>query len=66
MNLKIVGHPAEKGGYWAEVPALPGRASQSETMEELVANTRDAIEAWLSVDSALAESLDVQIIEIAV
>jgi hypothetical protein len=28
MNVKIVVHEAEEGGYWAEVPALPGCVSQ--------------------------------------
>ncbi len=47
MNVKIVVHAAEEGGFWAEVPALPGCVSQGETMDELVANIREAIEAWL-------------------
>jgi predicted RNase H-like HicB family nuclease len=46
MNVKIVVHEAEEGGYWAEVPALPGCASQGETMDDLLANMRDAIQAW--------------------
>jgi predicted RNase H-like HicB family nuclease len=47
MNVKIVVHEAEEGGYWAEVPALPGCASQGESMDELLANMREAIQAWL-------------------
>jgi predicted RNase H-like HicB family nuclease len=47
MNVKIVVHEAEEGGYWAEVPALPGCVSQGETMDELLANMREAIQAWL-------------------
>jgi predicted RNase H-like HicB family nuclease len=47
MNIKIVVHEAEEGGYWAEVPALPGCVSQGETMDELLANMREAIQAWL-------------------
>ena len=50
MNLKVVVHPAEEGGFWAEVPALPGCVSQGETMDELLANLREAIEGCLSVD----------------
>jgi predicted RNase H-like HicB family nuclease len=46
MNVKIVVHEAEEGGYWAEVPALPGCVSQGETMDELLANMREAIQAW--------------------
>jgi predicted RNase H-like HicB family nuclease len=47
MNVKIVVHEAEEGGYWAEVPALPGCVNQGETMDELLANMREAIRAWL-------------------
>jgi predicted RNase H-like HicB family nuclease len=50
MTLKIVVHEAEEGGYWAEVPAIPGCATQGETLEELMANVREAVEACLSVD----------------
>jgi predicted RNase H-like HicB family nuclease len=45
-------HDAEEGGYWAEVPAIPGCATQAETMEELLANLREAIEGCLSIDVA--------------
>ncbi|MGH7832343.1 MAG: type II toxin-antitoxin system HicB family antitoxin, partial [Candidatus Binatia bacterium] len=24
MKLKVIVHEAEEGGYWAEVPAIPG------------------------------------------
>ncbi|MEW5941602.1 MAG: type II toxin-antitoxin system HicB family antitoxin [Chloroflexota bacterium] len=50
MKLKVIVHPAEEGGYWAEVPAIPGCATQGETMTELMANVQEAIEACLSVD----------------
>ena len=38
MNIKVIVHEAEEGGYWAEVPAIPGCATQGETMEELLKN----------------------------
>jgi predicted RNase H-like HicB family nuclease len=48
MRLKVVVHPAEEGGFWAEVPAIPGCASQGETLEELLSNIREAIEGCLA------------------
>jgi predicted RNase H-like HicB family nuclease len=48
MKIKIVVHEAEEGGYWAEVPAIPGCATEGDTMEELMANLREAIEGCLS------------------
>jgi predicted RNase H-like HicB family nuclease len=50
MKIKIVVHEAEEGGYWAEVPSIPGCVTQSETMEELTSNIHEAIESCLSVD----------------
>ncbi len=49
MQIKVVIHEAEEGGYWAEVPAIPGCGSQGETVEELLTNVREAIEGCLSV-----------------
>jgi predicted RNase H-like HicB family nuclease len=49
MKIKVVVHEAEEGGYWAEVPAIPGCASQGETMDELLRNVQKAIEGCLSV-----------------
>ena len=67
MTLKAVIHAAEEGGFWAEVPALPGCFSQGETMEEIRANVREAIEAWLMAEDAAVQSAPAgQIIEVAV
>jgi predicted RNase H-like HicB family nuclease len=51
MKLKAIIHPAEEGGYWAEVPALPGCITEGETMEEVLVNLNDAVEGWLDVAS---------------
>ena len=50
MKLKIVIHEEEEGGYWAEVPAIPGCATQGETFEELLQNVYEAVEACLAVE----------------
>lgn len=50
MKLKVVVHEAEEGGFWAEVPAIPGCATQGETFEELLKNIYEAVEACLSVE----------------
>ena len=47
MKIKVIVHPAEEGGFWAEVPALPGCYSQGDTMEEMLDNIREAIECHL-------------------
>jgi predicted RNase H-like HicB family nuclease len=51
MTLKAIVHEAEEGGFWAEVPALPGCVTQGETMEEITQNLREAVEGWLSIET---------------
>ncbi len=67
MNIKAVIHPAVEGGYWAEVPALPGCISEGDTIDEVIANIKDAIEGWLDVanERQMPQSPD-QIVEISV
>ncbi len=50
MKLKVIVHEAEGGGFLAEVPAIPGCATQGETFEELLKNLSEAVEGCLSVD----------------
>ena len=67
MKLKVIVHEAEEGGYWAEVPAIPGCATQGDTFEELLSNLYEAVEGCLSVDVAeIAEPATGRIVEIAV
>ena len=67
MKLKVVIHEADEGGYWAEVPAIPGCATQGETYIELLGNLYEAIEGCLSVDvDEVAISEKDAVIELAV
>ena len=67
MKIKVIVHEAEEGGYWGEVPAIPGCASQGETLEELLQNLHEAVEGCLSVDvSAFQASTNDQILELVV
>lgn len=50
MKIKTIIHEAEEGGFWAEVPSIPGCATQGETFDELLENIYEAVEACLSVD----------------
>ncbi len=49
MKLKVLIHDAEEGGFWAEVPTLPGCVSEGETFPETLDNIREAAEGWLAV-----------------
>lgn len=63
MDYTILIHQAEEGGFWSEIPALPGCYSQGETIDETLRNTKEAIEAYLlvlkedQVSAAVEESL---------
>ncbi|MBI5207806.1 MAG: type II toxin-antitoxin system HicB family antitoxin [Candidatus Firestonebacteria bacterium] len=50
MKIKVIVHEADEGGFWAEVPSIPGCATQGETFDELLTNLYEAIEGCLSVD----------------
>ncbi len=50
MKLKVVVHEAEEGGFWAEVPAIPGCATEGDTFEDLLQNLYEAVEGCLAVD----------------
>mgnify|MGYP002760685030 CR=1 FL=1 len=67
MRLKVVIHEAEEGGFWAEVPAIPGCGTQGDNFEELLQNLYEAVEGCLSVD---IESLEMdnnsRVMEIAI
>jgi predicted RNase H-like HicB family nuclease len=69
MKLKVVIHEAEEGGYWAEVPAIAGCATQGDTFEELLQNLYEAVEGCLSVEvdtKRFDNQKNTRILEIAV
>ena len=66
MRIRVVVHKAEEGGFWAEVPSIPGCATQGETIAEIEANVREAIEGCLSVEvEQPLLQMDDQVIELA-
>ena len=56
MKIKVFVHPAEEGGFWAEVPALPGCVSEGDTWDETLANIREAAEGWFDVSAEQAKT----------
>jgi predicted RNase H-like HicB family nuclease len=53
MKLKVIIHPEEEGGFWAEIPALKGCITCGDTMEELEVNLKDAVEGWLECQNSM-------------
>ena len=47
MKLKVVLEPSDEGGYTTHVPSLPGCISEGDTLQEALANIREAIELYL-------------------
>ena len=67
MKIRAIIHEAEEGGYWAEVPSIPGCATQGDSMEELLSNLREAVEGCLAIEVApLIPDAGAKEIEIAV
>jgi predicted RNase H-like HicB family nuclease len=59
-------HDAEEGGFWAEVPALPGCVTQGETLEEIEENLYEAIRGWLLAAESEVTPDGGRMIEVAV
>ena len=68
QDYAVVIHEDPDGGFWAEVPALPGCYSQGETLEELKHNIREAIAGVLEVlrDAGQEPDSTIQILDVAV
>ena len=67
MIIKAIVHNAEEGGFWAEVPALPGCLTQGETREEIRENLLEAIEVWFEAgEVAKGDEKESQIMELAI
>lgn len=65
MKIKAVIHEAEEGGFWAEVPALPGCVTQGETMEELEIRLKEAVSGWLLAGNEAQTEEPGKVLEIA-
>ena len=68
QNYDVVIHEDPDGGFWGEVPALPGCYSQGETVDELKHNIREAIAGVLEVlkEQGREPDSNVQILDVAV
>ena len=58
--------PDEDGGFVVEVPSLPGCYSQGETVEEALANIREAIDLHIESMRARGEEIPEDIAPIQV
>jgi predicted RNase H-like HicB family nuclease len=47
MVFKVVLEPSDEGGYTVTVPALPGCISEGDSVDEALANIREAIGLYL-------------------
>jgi predicted RNase H-like HicB family nuclease len=67
-KYSVVIHEDSEGGYWAEVPALPGCYSQGETLPELMDNVREAIAGVVEVmrEQGRQPEANIQILDVAV
>ena len=68
QKYAVVIHEDPEGGFWAEVPALPGCYSQGETVDELEHNIREAIAGVLEVlrEQGREPDSNIQILDVAV
>jgi len=50
MEVKVIVHEPDEGGFWGEVPAIPACASQGGTIDELMRDLQGAIRGCLTAD----------------
>ena len=67
-TYSVVIHEDAGGGFWAEVPALPGCYSQGDSVPELMDNIREAIAGVLEVmeEQGTSPEANIQILDVAV
>ncbi len=61
-SFRAVVHTESGGGYWAEVPDLPGCFTQGDTLDEVYRNLAEAIACHLDMDTA---AIRVSLLEMA-
>jgi predicted RNase H-like HicB family nuclease len=68
MKFKAIIHPEPEGGYWGEVPALTGCYSQGETIDEVMANLREAAIGCYEVlkEDGRSPEPDVEVLEVGI
>lgn len=57
LKYPVLVHEEKEGGYFAEVPDLPGCLTQAETLDELMAMVKDAQQAW--IEAAYADGREI-------
>ena len=66
MKFKVVFEPSDEGGYTVYVPSLPGCISEGDTLDEAMANIREAISLYLEEDEPLQVPEKASVMEIVV
>ena len=51
----VLVHEAEEGGFWAEVEGLPGCFASGDTLDELEADVKGAIETYVAACSEMGQ-----------
>ncbi len=67
-TFTVIVHEEPAGGFWGEVPALPGCYSQGESVDKLLDNLREAIAGVLEVmrEEGRSPETSVQVMELAI
>ena len=52
-DLEVIIHKEAEGGYWAEIPAMPGCFSDGATLAEVRRNIAEAAQCWLGMEMRL-------------
>lgn len=59
IEYTVIVHEAEEGGYWTEVPGLPGAGSQGEALDQAIDNTKESIQLVIEAMREQGQSIPV-------
>ena len=66
VSLTVVVAPSQAGGYWAELPALPGCAAQGDTVDAVLTDLTMAAEMFLAQEAPPDDTLTLQTVTVDV
>ncbi|MCY4438122.1 MAG: type II toxin-antitoxin system HicB family antitoxin [Chloroflexi bacterium] len=65
-SLTVIVAPSQAGGYWAELPTLPGCVVQGDTVDAVVADLTLAAEMFLSQEDPPADTLALHTVTVGI
>ena len=57
IEYTVIVRDDDEGGFWTDVPSLPGTGSQGDTVEEAIKNTQEAVSLMVDYPRSRGEPI---------